>query len=127
MPKTRIYIVAPTAVIDGKLQPGRLIDAITPAQAIRHVTKDAFTIQIATPHQIAKMIKNGIALETASEEVAPPPELPFPKTETQQEPAPTPIQMDVEKTTVDPAPEPPKETEIRREEAGLARAKKRGQ
>ena len=42
-----------------------LIDAATPAQALRHVTAGMFTVAIASPKEVAGMMANGVTVETA--------------------------------------------------------------
>lgn len=85
MAKTRIYLVQPNVVIDGKPAPARLVEAVTPSQAIRHVSKNMFVISVATPKGVAQLVKAGTELETATEEeqekppmlpLDPPPPLP---------------------------------------------------
>lgn len=71
MAKTRIYLVQPNVVIDGKPAPAKLIEAVTPSQAIRHASKNSFTIAVATPKQVAQLVKAGTELETASDEEIP--------------------------------------------------------
>lgn len=68
MAKTRIYLVQPNVVIDGKPAPAKLIEAVTPSQAIRHASKNMFVIAVATAKDVARLVKAGTELETASEE-----------------------------------------------------------
>lgn len=61
MTATRTYLVKPQ---DG--QP-RLVEATNPAQALRHVAKDAFTVKVAGGLDVAKAMEAGAKLEQAGE------------------------------------------------------------
>lgn len=41
----------------------RLVDASIKAQALAHVVKDEITIEIATGHEIAKLVSGGVKVE----------------------------------------------------------------
>ncbi len=58
---SRIYVVQ----IKGS--PPRLIDAITPAQAIRYVATGLITAKVASARDAALLMKAGTPLETAGE------------------------------------------------------------
>lgn len=59
--KTRLY-----RVIDNEgAGPDHLVDASGQSQAIRHVVRDRYEARIATPHEVANLVTNGVAIETA--------------------------------------------------------------
>ena len=80
MAKTRIYVVQPQHLIDGKVAPSRLIDASTSSQAVRHCAKSMFAISVATPKEVATLVRAGVELETARDEEEEQPTLPLPVT-----------------------------------------------
>jgi hypothetical protein len=58
--QTRIYAV--TSKTDGK---SRLVEAATPAQAMRHVAHDLFDVQPANARKVAELMTSGVTLETS--------------------------------------------------------------
>ena len=62
-PATRLY------VITGPGTPSpRLIEASTPAQALRHVARDVFTVAVAGSLEVAQLMRSGVSVERAREE-----------------------------------------------------------
>lgn len=61
--QTRIYAV--TSRIDGK---ARLIEAINPAQAMRHVAHDLFEVAPANARTVANLMGQGVRVETGKSE-----------------------------------------------------------
>jgi hypothetical protein len=59
--QTRIYAVANGA------GPTRLVEATSTAQALRHVAEQTFTVAIAKPKDVAALMAQGVALETAGD------------------------------------------------------------
>ncbi len=59
---SRIYIV------NMKGSKPKLVDAITAAQALRHVAKGVITTKVATAKETAELMKQGIELETAGDQ-----------------------------------------------------------
>lgn len=58
--QTRIYVVEDTTTKET-----RLIEATTPAQAVRYVAKNQFTARVATTKDVATAMSNGAEVETA--------------------------------------------------------------
>lgn len=58
----RIYIAVPvnTVLPDAK---DRLVNCGNPAQARQHVTKNIYDVRVATQHEIAKAVGDGIKVE----------------------------------------------------------------
>jgi hypothetical protein len=61
---TRIYLVSQD--VGNKY----LVDAATPAQALRHVAAGMFDVKVATPHDVARLVADGVAVESAGEQEA---------------------------------------------------------
>lgn len=61
---TRIYLVSQD--VGNKY----LVDAATPAQALRHVAAGMFDVKVATPHDVARLVADGVKVETAGEQEA---------------------------------------------------------
>lgn len=59
--KTRIYSVAPTAG-----GPVRLVEAASQAQALGHVTRTAYAVEVASQQALVAAIQAGITVEQAS-------------------------------------------------------------
>lgn len=62
MSETRIYKVSGDKFVGGT----RLVEAATSAQAIRHVTKSLFSVDIATTKDVANLVGAGIKIESAA-------------------------------------------------------------
>lgn len=60
---SRIYLV--TAAEDGE---ARLVRAVSPAQAIRHVARDRYRAHVAAQETLVEMLTAGEPVETAGEE-----------------------------------------------------------
>ena len=58
---TRLYIVSQDT--------GQkfIVDAATPAQALRHVTAFMFDVKAASTKDVARLVADGVAVETAGE------------------------------------------------------------
>lgn len=63
MTATRVYSVAPTATVDGKPAPGRLVRASHPSHALRHVAAEAFAVRVASQDDLIAAIKAGAEVE----------------------------------------------------------------
>jgi hypothetical protein len=63
---TRIYIVQ-----NGADVPVRLVDAASQSQAIRHVTANLFSARVATTHEVARLVADGVEVEDAGRTGAP--------------------------------------------------------
>ncbi len=61
---TRIYIVSQD--VGNKF----LIDAATPAQALRHVTAGMFDVKAASPKDVARLVADGVKVEAAKSDAA---------------------------------------------------------
>ena len=59
---TRIYVVSQDT--GDKF----LIDAATPAQALRHVTAGMFDVKAASPKDVARLVGEGVKVEAAKAE-----------------------------------------------------------
>lgn len=64
---TRPYVIRDKQ--DTSAQP-RLVRATNPAQALRHVTRDRFTVEPASASEVLDLIEDGIKAETAGAEPA---------------------------------------------------------
>lgn len=62
----RIYLLKYTE--HNKDQRNRLVRATSPAQAMKHATKDLFTVAVAEPEELVNLCSNGTKVEDASEE-----------------------------------------------------------
>ena len=58
--KTRVYLVT-----NGKEE--CLVEAISIAQALRHVVKSQYTTRVLSAVEMAKVVSSGMKLETASD------------------------------------------------------------
>lgn len=45
-----------------------LVEASTPAQALRHVSRETFTVDLPSSLEVAKLVASGITPEVAGEE-----------------------------------------------------------
>lgn len=61
---TRLYVVS------SELGTKYLVDAATPAQALRHVTAGMFEVKPASPKDVARLVADGVQVETAGEQEA---------------------------------------------------------
>lgn len=61
---TRIYIVTPKIVEDGKPVAKRLVRAPTPAQALRHVASE-FDVAVASQDDLVAAVADGVRVEDA--------------------------------------------------------------
>ena len=58
--KTRVYLVK-----NGNVE--CLVEAISIAQALRHVVKSQYTTRVLSAVEVAKVVSSGMKLETASD------------------------------------------------------------
>lgn len=71
MPTTRIYLVsraAGTAPNDAGTIEGRLVRASSQSMAIRHVVRNTYKAEVATPDQLVDLVTIGTKVEEAGEE-----------------------------------------------------------
>jgi hypothetical protein len=61
MSTTRLYCIAEAET--GRI---RLVDATSPAQAIRHCTKGRFHVSTPSAKDVAKLMNDGVKVETVS-------------------------------------------------------------
>lgn len=64
------------AITNNATNTQRLVNAPNPAQALRHVSRETFSVKAATADTVVKLIQGGVILEVAKAE---------PKTEPQPE------------------------------------------
>lgn len=46
----------------------RLVNAVTQAQAFKHVARELIEVEVPTPHKIAELAGNGVKVEEAGDE-----------------------------------------------------------
>jgi hypothetical protein len=66
----RIYLVTESAS-----DKARLVEAATPAQALRHVARNVYAVKPANTYEVASLVSRGVALETTDEPVTEPAEV----------------------------------------------------
>lgn len=64
MTKTRIYVVE-------NKDETHLVEALSAAQAVRHVVRERYSVRIATTKLVAELMQVGIPLESAAQIEAP--------------------------------------------------------
>lgn len=72
MATQRIYMVANAQARDpaGNEQPARLVRAIHPAQALRHVAEDTLAVAVASQDDLVRLLSAGVRVEQSGRELA---------------------------------------------------------
>lgn len=64
---TRIYVVR-DMVTEDDAEACRLVEAATPAQAVRFVAASRYAVEVATAKTVATLMKDGVAVERVKPE-----------------------------------------------------------
>lgn len=66
--QTRIYVVAPAAVVEGEKPKRRLIRATHPAHALRHVASSEYGVAVASQDDLIALLGDGVQVEDLQHE-----------------------------------------------------------